>query len=463
MPLVPRFRNMAGIMFFLASLWLLLFIYHEHMVPVQTARRCVWKPANAEKQTNVLLVADPQLIDNHTYPGRNGFLLRLSQHTVDKYIKQNYKALVTHLKPDHIIFLGDYMDNGRLVLDAYFKSEFRRFERIFNRWPAYKRGERWLTNVAGNHDIGFGDGVKLPLRERFLTYFGAPNALHNIDGVDFILLDSISYSSGNEEIKQDSREFVNLLLAKKLPRILLSHVPFYRDPETLTCGPLREKKKFWVIAGYQYQLVLTPEVLNQLLNQISPDLIFSGDDHDYCDVQHPDSAREITVKSISMAMGIQRPAVQLLSFGMTGETLDYNTDMCYLPRPYINVIVYIAFAVTSGLLLLFYCIKLRRYVYTVLPSEHVTAILLERGQAPMSKRMSKFLQGEDSSPAAIAPISKYTNTSSGSWEKFQKKTRAKKAEILLMLRRWNLVTFFKLCALLGLVTVALYIITVSFI
>ncbi|OBA19768.1 Metallo-dependent phosphatase [Metschnikowia bicuspidata var. bicuspidata NRRL YB-4993] len=450
MPLLPRFRNMAGIMVLLTSLWLVLFVYHEHVVPMLFARRCLWHLVEPEAQTNVLLVADPQLIDNHTYPGRNGVLLGLSKHTVDVYLKQNYRALVTHLAPDYIVFLGDYLDNGRLALDAYFEAEFRRFERIFNRWPEYPRGDRWFTNVAGNHDIGFGDGVKLPLRERFVSHFGAANAVHSINGVDLIVLDSVSYSSSNAAISEEVRHFVRLLPPKQRPRVLLSHVPFYRDSAQLSCGPLRESRELWQNVGYQYQLELTAEVLAELLGLIQPDLIYSGDDHDYCDVQHLDATREVTVKSISMAMGIKRPAVQLLSFSAGGDTLNYHTEICYLPRPYVNVVVYVALAVCSGLLLLFSSIKLRRYVYA-------------RGQAPMSKRMSKFFEGDDSPAASLAPLSNYTKTTLSAGEKLQQQFRVWKAEMLLTLRRWNLITFFKLCAVLGLVTIGIYLTVVSFV
>ncbi|KAM9893739.1 hypothetical protein OXX79_009152 [Metschnikowia pulcherrima] len=463
MPLLPRFRNMAGIMTLLAALWLASFVYYEHVRPVHIAGRCTWAKIDKNKQTNVLLVADPQLIDNHTYPGRNELLLGLSKHTVDTYLKQNYRALVEHLEPDFIVFLGDYLDNGRSTQDAYYEREFRRFERIFNRWPSYKRGTNWFTNVAGNHDIGFGNGVKLPSRERFISHFGPANALVEINGVDFISLDTVSYSSEVADINEEPRRFLGSVPEKKSPRVLLSHVPFYRDTSKLTCGPLRESSNFWQNAGYQYQSALSPEVSAELLNKLQPDLIFSGDDHDYCDVQHPDSAREITVKSISMAMGIYRPAVQLLSFTSADDTLNYKTDICYLPRPYVNVFMYVALAVFSGSALLFYSIKSRRYVYTVLPSEHVTAILLEHGQAPMSKRMSKFLEGEDSSPASIVPLSNYTHTSISQWGKWKKQLRTWRAEALLILKRWNMITFFKSCWLLGSVAIAFYLITVSFI
>ena len=58
----------------------------------------------------------------------------------------------------------------------------------------------------------------------------------------------------------------------------------------------------------------------------------SGDDHDYCEVQHQGGVREVTVKSFSMAMGIRKPGFQLLSVpeddGASAGAVD---QLCLLP------------------------------------------------------------------------------------------------------------------------------------
>lgn len=416
-------------------------------------------------QTNVLLVADPQLIDNHTYPGRNSLLLKLSQHTVDVYIKQNYRAMVNSLNPDYIMFLGDYLDNGRLLQDAYYQKEFKRFERIFNRWPKYLRGSNWFTNVPGNHDVGFGDGVKPLLQERFLKSFGAPNQLAEINGVEFVLLDTPSYLSSKSEVNADASQFMELLPPPRLPRVLLSHVPLRRDVKQNPCGPLRESKHFLQNAGYQYQLALSPEITKKLLDKVQPSLIFSGDDHDYCDVVHPGNAREITVKSISMAMGIKYPAVQLLSYSAAGLHFAYDTHMCYLPVPYVDVYAYVVMAVASGFFLLAWSIKQRssRYNYSILPSwdENTNAILVE-SPALMSQKVSNFLKEHDDTTGAtshsvlVAPLSNYTFTAQSASDKARKKVGKAKRTVRQFFRKWNLVTFFKNSAVLGGLVIVLY-------
>ena len=116
-----------------------------------------------------------------------------------------------------------------------------------------------------------------------------------------------------------------------LPTVLLSHVPLYRDPGT-RCGWLREKyppsnlnefeerNAIKVHGGYQYQNVLSQQVTKSIAEKVGNiDYAFSGDDHDYCEVTHrayPSAGRgihEITVKSLSFAMGIERPGFVLAS------------------------------------------------------------------------------------------------------------------------------------------------------
>ena len=124
----------------------------------------------------------------------------------------------------------------------------------------------------------------------------------------------------------------------EFPTILLSHVPLYRAGGT-PCGPLREhwpptpppkgqkgpvipddRNAIAVRAGYQYQNVLTPEVSQFVTEKIGKiQYAFSGDDHDYCDVVHMgysgtgSGIREITVKSISWAMGVRKPGFLMVS------------------------------------------------------------------------------------------------------------------------------------------------------
>lgn len=67
---------------------------------------------NQVKATHVLLIADPQILGDRSYPGRPPWLMWLSQQIVDFNMRKSWWA-VKWLSPDMVIFLGDMMDGGR--------------------------------------------------------------------------------------------------------------------------------------------------------------------------------------------------------------------------------------------------------------------------------------------------------------------------------------------------------------
>lgn len=440
-----KVRSGAIELLILLAAYTCLFIFFEKIYPAWNALRCLWPVQNS---TNVLLVADPQLIDNHTYPGRNEQFLRLSQHTVDVYLRKNYKPVVGHLRPDYIFFLGDYLDNGRLTEDGYWFGEVARFHRIFD-VPGYTHHRNWFTNVAGNHDIGLADGVKPHSSERFAEHFGRKNHLQTISGVDFVQLDTPSYAASEWGIAQELHDFVDSLGEPKNPRIVLTHVPFYRDTDKHSCGPLREKARFDQNWGYQYQLALSPLISEELLQKLRPQLLFTADNHDYCDIVHEATGtREITVKAVSLAMGILRPAVQLLSFNNTSG-FSYDTQLCPLTRPYLGIFVYVVFSVFTAILLFVHHFQKApsRYSYSLLPSYE------DHSERSMRLKVVNFVKEQDGDVAHVLPLPTYTRTGEN-----QAVLRAKKSAfyVLRLLRRWNLISFVKNSGMLFVLVVLLY-------
>lgn len=144
----------------------------------------------------------------------------------------------------------------------------------------------------------------------------------------------------------------------ELPTILLTHVPLYRPPGT-PCGPWREhwppanppqevdfRNAISISGGYQYQNVLSEADSADLVSKVGNVVhTFSGDDHDYCELMHNNregNVKEITVKSISMAMGVPTPGFLMVSMynpidsegkplsGDQSQTL--QTHLCLLPN-----------------------------------------------------------------------------------------------------------------------------------
>lgn len=81
------------------------------------------------------MIADPQIIDRHSYPGRGPLLSALSQYVVDLNLRKTWNFAFRHLRPHAVVvlgtleslvvmgceprnILGDMMDNGRLSMSA---------------------------------------------------------------------------------------------------------------------------------------------------------------------------------------------------------------------------------------------------------------------------------------------------------------------------------------------------------
>ncbi|KAK5120398.1 hypothetical protein LTR85_006337 [Meristemomyces frigidus] len=540
----PFLRRLSIATSLLTLIWLLVLHWGERTVFKAGIAACEWEHWEQWPQEAVphhlVFIADPQLVDPHTYPGRPWPLSSLTEIYTDMYMARNFRLINTLLDPDSIVFLGDLLDGGREwatnrvksltqstkrsmetlgiadtdkptskseaeetvdvasngnagagsvkakrsvgsykkalsmphdhhidkkdhLLDALgndlkeFKpgengrwskwdqqqwdADFVRFGRIFfDTDQLYPRTERkafaayevpsdavsvengasnvtWqeyavaggkqrrvISSLPGNHDVGFGMGVQLAVRDRFQLHFGESNRIDVIGNHTFVSIDTPSLSAAGQflpeggetqpqkiydlsHVWKPSMDFLEnmrtpagkavaealheyypdanprrgyahtvhdpqdlddqptttdlaneALQAKaQLPVILLTHVPLYRDPDT-DCGRLRERgRAISVSAGYQYQNVVTRSLSNTIVNRVSTagELIhvFSGDDHDYCDVTHrynlgqagtasndggksaptPRSVKEITAKSFSWAMGVRRPGFQLVS------------------------------------------------------------------------------------------------------------------------------------------------------
>lgn len=148
-----------------------------------------------------------------------------------------------------------------------------------------------------------------------------------------------------------------------MPRILFTHVPFSRRAEERSCdipwrsafhGVFRESHRSPLPGGeiFQggdtartYQNLVREDVTNYVLKNIQPAVVFSGDDHDHCEVIHQkfrqnqiysvpgfnaSDVPELTVKSMSMTEGVRRPGYAWLQLTSEGHGIDYMP--CVLPN-----------------------------------------------------------------------------------------------------------------------------------
>ncbi|KAJ7188096.1 Metallo-dependent phosphatase-like protein [Mycena filopes] len=369
MPLLRRTRPMLD---GLKLAWIAVAIYYEYGVFMLT---CPWPDSDIQartdsslpRPTHVLLVADPQILDHRSYPDRAPLLTWISQLLVDLNLRKSWRAAL-RTRPDVVVFLGDMMDGGRFAMaDGEYERYFRRFKSIF---PLDSSIPQYF--IPGNHDTGLGISGSEQAGARYKSHFGPLNSLVSIANHTVVLLDAPglveedsrrrgvydgkSSPEGPIELVQ-SFEPTLFSAQDQNPVILLTHIPLSR-PDRSNCGPDRERGTIRRGTGFGYQNTLGISASEFLLRSLRPSVIFSGDDHDYCEYTHSyDSAgksrrvREVTVKSLSMAMGIRRPGFQLLSLvpphSMQG-TSSHADSLCLLPDQLgIYLSVYIPFLVLS--------------------------------------------------------------------------------------------------------------------
>jgi len=102
-----------------------------------------------------------------------------------------------------------------------------------------------------------------------------------------------------------------------LPRILFTHVPLHRL-NTTYCGTPRETEQtIKDRKGEQFQNMVNVSLSSEVLESIQPDMVFSGDDHDWCEIAHPtiggNFVPEVTIRTFSFAQGIHQPAFMMMS------------------------------------------------------------------------------------------------------------------------------------------------------
>ncbi|UZJ56321.1 hypothetical protein CBS101457_005641 [Exobasidium rhododendri] len=129
----------------------------------------------------------------------------------------------------------------------------------------------------------------------------------------------------------------------KVQRILISHIPLSR-PVNSNCnlvgarhGVIRESHGAidqGVDQYATYQNLLSSPVTNWVLDAIRPELIFSGDDHDHCEVNHAyaggsRNARELTLKAFSMTEGVRLPGYARLA--LKYNAADGQSTSSYVP------------------------------------------------------------------------------------------------------------------------------------
>jgi len=350
-----------------ALTWALVLTWGEYVVHDIAQRRCAWP--EMENSTRVMVIADPQVVDEFTYAtlSKGSVGLAFAEAICDAYIRRAFRAARRRFAPDHFVFLGDLFGHGA-------RGEGDGWDRIRRRVDAafdWHRDSFELTNlnyhtIPGNHDIGYSEVIRNHpnILERHEKWYGESNYVARLGGVDFIGVNAMVLD-GRGEASDATWAFIDSLKREEsnysAPRVLLTHVPLPNLSQQ--CGANRNSR---VITGrligrpkeVVYQDYLTQVTAERLLTAVEPDVVLSGHDHDQCQVTHryqshgrARDATEITVGTFSALNGNAAPSYLMLT---VSDNVDENFkgdrqrsvryELCYLPdvRRIVKTYVYVA-------------------------------------------------------------------------------------------------------------------------
>jgi hypothetical protein len=222
-----------------------------------------------------------------------------------------------------------------------YEKEVDRFNKIFNS-PQFKH------YMAGNHDVGFGNGIRHERQALFEKHFGKSSYIHHTThGYAFVVIDTVALSSDDPVVRQEAMDVLSSPMPSS-PRILMTHVPLWREPNSF-CGPDRQAMDGGIRdgQGYQYKNLVSKELSDMILDRVQPVTVFSGDDHDYCQLVHRQEIIEMSVPTFSMAQGIRYPGVILLDIADSS----LSTQLRWLPNQVGIFITYAYLLVASFLVL----------------------------------------------------------------------------------------------------------------
>ncbi|KAL0381222.1 UNVERIFIED_CONTAM: hypothetical protein Sangu_0186500 [Sesamum angustifolium] len=376
---------MLNLTLFLCIVWALSLLYGEwfaYLVP--SIWTCSWphqRPSSSSldgvdypsKYVKIAVVADPQLMDRTSLrlPPKS-FALEFAQFYTDLYMRRAFLSSVLPLKPDVVLFLGDYFDGGPILSDEEWQESLGRLRHIFNLNMLQKSSNTKVYYLSGNHDIGYSafNSRKLEIVKRYEREFGVRNFKVTLGNVDFIAIDAQTLD-GRPQSKLTSATWDFIKNASKdirsTPRVLLTHIPLYR-PDGTPCGPHRSasiiNQRIYVDRDQEimYQNYITKSSTNVLLDLIQPSLVLSAHDHDQCTVTHRSKngpVIEQTVGTVSWQQGNLYPSFMLLS--ASNSTLSdgsspenaASSQICFLPMQTHIYLWYLSlFAMTLVIVLL---------------------------------------------------------------------------------------------------------------
>ncbi|KAI9242498.1 MAG: hypothetical protein BYD32DRAFT_208943 [Podila humilis] len=301
---------------------------------------CHWKWSNHDSFVRMVVMADPQM-EGDAKIARLGKRAHIDLAFNDAYMHHVYRSMMSPswsplyslwnlvspnihehqhdsnssswtqppITPTHVTILGDLF-SSQWIDNTEFDVRLKRYQSIFTEplstmtssFPYIQIAEKdtpELINVTGNHDIGYGYDISQERIERWEQSFGKSNFVTTtripLGGAEerilhFVVLNTmlIDGPSADENLRGQTWEFLQEAsrIKERHPKdkiVLLTHIPFHKEKGVCVDPP--DIRVHWDNTIIE-QTMLTPNTTAWILNNLQPDFVLNGHDHEGCDTLH---------------------------------------------------------------------------------------------------------------------------------------------------------------------------------
>ncbi|CAG8584026.1 5951_t:CDS:2, partial [Acaulospora colombiana] len=193
------------------------------------------------------------------------------------------------------LFSSQWIDNQE------FEKRVNRYKWIFG--DPRKEYEQEFINLTGNHDIGYSGDISQHRVDRWEREFGKVNfnswiplvesaenpknsKVHRLAVINSMNIDG---PARNEQLRSETWSFLDALAEERehddhqTPLILSTHIPLYKREGLCVDGPMTLLDEHDFIKEQNH---LSQNASKFILTKLKPKFIFTGHDHEGCDVTH---------------------------------------------------------------------------------------------------------------------------------------------------------------------------------
>ena len=330
-------------------------------------RSCSFPKPSGALSNNILrmaILADARVVDSGSMFRPFGVLSELRG---DLHLRKVYRRLHEEHSPDVVVFLGDILDVGRRVADDTDPRSIG-WSRLVSRWqtnfipssitdaasaktkptsqpPLSERQRRpgkdyILISACGERDVGTAASDVPRRAARFAESFGELHAVTKAKDFDLVRICAPAMLYGDAKqrglaskvlvgLNRSLRAAVAAGKPLARPRVLLTHVPLWKPPDSAPGCP-------------GYSQMMNETITEDILGKVSPFVVISSGGSKACVASHHAAAQEHSVAKVSIVGSGTGSSFALVTLQINPETKAASAEVatCSMPSHVLTFVLY---------------------------------------------------------------------------------------------------------------------------